>query len=110
METDLAIARTRSIELAREPNIQSHSGGAPLEADRPADEKPLPGVITETDTSTGEKAEYASDHDNQNVHIEGFQLMAVMGSLVLSCFLMLLDTSIISTVSSPSWSDLVRVL
>jgi len=71
----------------------------------------IPAVDPKSSTSTSishgknddhnPKTEEASPRENQDapVYVEGLKLAIVVASVALSCFLMLLDTMVISTVS-----------
>jgi hypothetical protein len=46
-------------------------------------------------------SEIALQSDNTTNYVAGFKLAMVVGSMALACFLMLLDTMVISTVRGP---------
>ncbi|KAK9426574.1 putative Major facilitator superfamily domain-containing protein [Seiridium unicorne] len=96
METDLTI-RPQSLEPALEPTTKPHSEDTHVKGEKATSEKEMEDDSTETDTPVGGKVENASGKDDDKVYITGIQLIIVMGSLALSCFLMLLDTSILNT-------------
>ncbi|KAK9769015.1 putative Major facilitator superfamily domain-containing protein [Seiridium cardinale] len=96
METDLTI-RPQTPEPALEPATKPHSEDTHAKGEKTTSEKDMENDSTETDTPVGGKVESASGKDVDKVYITGIQLIIVMGSLALSCFLMLLDTSIINT-------------
>ncbi|KAM0813450.1 putative Major facilitator superfamily domain-containing protein [Seiridium cardinale] len=109
METDLTI-RPQTPEPALEPATKPHSEDTHAKGEKTTSEKDMENDSTETDTPVGGKVESASGKDVDKVYITGIQLIIVMGSfysktelltlgvvVALSCFLMLLDTSIINT-------------
>lgn len=116
MDNDSALARVQSLEPAAaaaatttaaspvappttakmqddETDTQSHAPSNEKDlpvADRVAErEKDHPDESTKTEPKADENTEY----------ITGIKLLIVMSSVALTCFVMLLDTSIISTVS-----------
>lgn len=97
MEANLAIERTQSAESTTKPHS---AGDGRVEETKPDNEKESHSDNTRTSTPVGEKAIAVPDKDDGHDYISGLNLIVVMGSLVLTCFLMLLDTSILSTVSS----------
>ncbi|KAH6658391.1 major facilitator superfamily domain-containing protein [Truncatella angustata] len=105
METDLATARARGEEPALAAEVKSHSeekGGGEQQQD--VREAKTAGTSSGDDTTEADasatdlKVQGGLGAEEENTeYITGLKLALVMGSLTLTCFLMLLDTSIIST-------------
>lgn len=72
---------------------------------KPGDSSSAGDDTTEADGAAAEKATTELDKGENNEYIAGLELVLVMVSLTLTCFLMLLDTSIISTVSGLAYFD-----
>ena len=87
---------------ATEPDVESQQGGGPDEvekreerAETRADDHAAAAETTDTSQGPKEKRE-AENHE----YLIGIKLWVLLGSLTLTSFLMLLDGSIIGTVSS----------
>lgn len=61
----------------------------------------LPEETSVASTDDKEAAKVDIKSDSADEYVTGFRLALIVGSVALACFLMLLDTMVVSTVSQP---------
>ncbi|OLN93194.1 putative HC-toxin efflux carrier TOXA 21 [Colletotrichum chlorophyti] len=88
-------ARRTTRPTASESELESQSGAGACEAPGDAQDKRIGGVGNTGDSSTTREKSGEGEEDHE--YITGFKLIAVLGSVTLTAFLMLLDGSIIGT-------------
>ncbi|KAI0123493.1 major facilitator superfamily domain-containing protein [Xylariales sp. AK1849] len=89
MDTDLTVSRTRTAEVMLHECI--------------TEKKPETGRNSQSDATISDTTRRAPEEDHE--YITGLKLAAVIGSITLVAFLILLDTSIISTATPMITSD-----
>lgn len=105
METDVALTRTPTASSSAKTKS---ADDAHLQEKKPnVNEGASESDLTGAGNSDAEKTEIAPINGDEHEHITGLNLLFVMATLALSCFLIMLDTSIISTVSptSQTWHN-----
>lgn len=69
-----------------------------------------PGWSADSETGAGKLDDTTPDEDDDaaaSEYVTGFKLAIIVASVALACFLMLLDTMVISTVCSPHYQPLL---
>lgn len=77
-------------------NATSLSCGQPIELDVAI---PVPPRILKLETEEKDNVKINTRSNDSTEYVTGFKLALVVASVALACFLMLLDTMVISTVS-----------
>jgi hypothetical protein len=99
MYSSPALAKSQNLEAATSSASKPSDEYVPVEQDTCIYELEPKMGLTATVPASGEQR-HTGLLGEDKVHITGYKLIVVMVSVALTCFLMLLDTSIIATVSS----------